>query len=84
MKENVEFRVWHPQIAIPNNVRLKCISWNTEQGWLAVGGEGGLLKILKLDSEKGKNGVGGGGNLTMNQPLEGHNGLTLFSHSSTN
>ena len=58
-------------------MRLRCIAWNTEQGWLTVGGEGGLLKVLKLDSEKGKNGTGGSGNLTMNQALEGHNSFVL-------
>lgn len=33
------------KIAIPNGVRLKCISWNTDQGWIACGGESGLLKV---------------------------------------
>ncbi len=64
------------QIAIPNGIKLRCIAWNTLEGWLALGGDGGLLKILKLDTEtKGVNGVAGSGNLSMNQPLEGHNGI---------
>jgi WD repeat-containing protein 35 len=33
------------KIAIPNQVKLKCLSWNTEQGWIACGGEDGLLKV---------------------------------------
>ncbi len=37
------------KIAIPNNVKLKCLSWNTEQGWIACGGEGGLLKVCAFD-----------------------------------
>eukprot|EP00955_Chlamydomonas_euryale_P102699 365439-Chlamydomonas_euryale.AAC.4 len=32
------------KIAIPNNVHLKCLSWNMEHGWIACGGENGLLK----------------------------------------
>jgi hypothetical protein len=39
------YRVW--QIAIPNNVRLKCLSWNLEHGWIACGGDAGLLKVRK-------------------------------------
>ena len=33
------------KIAIPNGVHLKCLSWNTDQGWIACGGENGLLKV---------------------------------------
>lgn len=76
------------QIAIPNNTRLKCISWNTEQGWIACGGEGGLLKVLKLESQVTREnpqvkGLAAPSNLSMNQSLEGHTGtfgvLILFS-----
>lgn len=63
------------QIAIPNGIVLRCLSWNHSHDWLAVGGDGGLLKIIKLDSEKGANGVAASGNLTLNQPLDGHNGI---------
>jgi hypothetical protein len=41
-------RTCSKKIAIPNNVRLQCISWNTDQGWIACGGETGLLKVQKL------------------------------------
>jgi len=41
------------KIAIPNNVRLNCISWNRDQGWIATGGDGGLLKVLKLETPTG-------------------------------
>lgn len=37
------------QIAIPNNVRLNCLSWNREHGYIALGGDDGLVKVLKLD-----------------------------------
>ena len=33
------------KIAIPNNVKLRCVSWNAEHSWIACGGEGGLLKV---------------------------------------
>lgn len=38
------------QIAIPNNTKLNCLAWNREQGYLACGGEEGLLKVLKLQT----------------------------------
>ncbi|CAB3360361.1 Hypothetical predicted protein [Cloeon dipterum] len=64
------------KIAIPNNIKLKCLAWNKEQGYIACGGDDGLLKILKLDSAKdGKaKGLAAASNLSMNQTLEGHNG----------
>ena len=42
------------KIAMPNNVHLKCLSWNGEQGWIACGGENGLLKVLKLEQAQNK------------------------------
>ena len=33
------------KIAIPNNVKLQCLSWNKDSGYIACGGEGGLLKV---------------------------------------
>lgn len=65
------------QIAIPNQVNLRCISWNAEDGHIAVGGDEGLLKVLKLETSK--QGIVATSNLSMNQTLEGHNG-----NSSTN
>lgn len=41
------------QIAIPNSIRLKCVSWNKDQGFIACGGEDGLLKVLKLETQTG-------------------------------
>lgn len=35
------------KIAIPNGVKLRSLSWNTEQGWIACGGEAGLLKVRR-------------------------------------
>ena len=69
------------KIAIPNGVKLKSISWNTEQGWIACGGDQGLLKVLKLETqpcaELGKRGVAAPSNLSMNQTLEGHQGKIM-------
>lgn len=69
------------KIAIPNNFRLNCVSWNQKQGFIAVGGEDGLLKVLRVDSNvsgpssSGKTrGLAAASNLSMNQTLEGHNG----------
>jgi len=37
------------KIGIPNNFNVSSVAWNSEHGWISVGGEKGLLKILKLD-----------------------------------
>jgi WD repeat-containing protein 35 len=70
------------KIAIPGNVKLRTLAWNPEHGYLACGGEAGLLKVLKLESASGKDAPGSGAvkgiaastNLSMNQTLEGHRG----------
>ena len=49
---------------------MNMVAWNQDKGYIAVGGDQGLLKIFKLDSGKGQ----GGGNFSMNQPLQGHSG----------
>lgn len=48
------YKIFLFQIAIPGNVRLRCISWNKDQGFIACGGEDGLLKVLKLETQTGK------------------------------
>eukprot|EP00794_Sanderia_malayensis_P012081 gene12081-13325_t len=66
------------KIAIPNNVRLASIAWNREQGYIACGGEDGLLKVLRLETQTGSDqkvkGLAAPSNLSMNQTLEGHSG----------
>lgn len=61
------------KIAIPHNLSLEVVAWNSAQGWIACGGERGLLKVLKLDAQEGSK-AAGGSNLSMNQTLEGHQG----------
>ncbi|TPP59802.1 WD repeat-containing protein 35 [Fasciola gigantica] len=64
------------KIAIPNNKKLKSIAWSKEHGYIACGGEDGLMKILKLEVQvdcKSK-GLAAPTNLVMNQTLEGHTG----------
>ncbi|XP_050408389.2 WD repeat-containing protein 35 [Patella vulgata] len=66
------------KIAIPNNTKLRSVSWNKEQGYIACGGEDGLLKVLRLETQIGKDvkvkGLAAPSNLSMNQSLEGHAG----------
>ncbi|XP_036398202.1 WD repeat-containing protein 35 isoform X1 [Megalops cyprinoides] len=65
------------KIAIPNNIKLKCVSWNRDQGFIACGGEDGLLKVLKLETQTDDaklKGLAAPSNLSMNQTLEGHSG----------
>lgn len=38
------------QIAIPSCTKINCVAWNKKDGYLAVGCDGGLLKVLKLDA----------------------------------
>lgn len=33
------------KIAIPNGVKLRSLAWNSNNGWIACGGEAGLLKV---------------------------------------
>uniref|UniRef100_A0A4W3H1G3 WD repeat-containing protein 35 n=1 Tax=Callorhinchus milii TaxID=7868 RepID=A0A4W3H1G3_CALMI len=64
-------------IAIPNNTQLRCVSWNKDQGFIACGGEDGLLKVLKLETQTDDTrlkGLAAPSNLSMNQTLEGHSG----------
>ena len=70
------------KIAIPNNIPLTCIAWDKENGYLACGGEDGLLKIVRLDSNvappNSSNSTSNSGqtqansNLSINQTLDGH------------
>ncbi|XP_017600405.1 PREDICTED: WD repeat-containing protein 35, partial [Corvus brachyrhynchos] len=66
------------KIAIPGNVRLKCISWNKNQGFIACGGEDGLLKVLKLETQTDEakiKGLAAPNNISVTQTLEGHSGF---------
>lgn len=65
------------KIAIPNNKKLKSVSWSKEHGYIACGGEDGLLKILKLEvqSNDKPKGLAAQTNLVMNQTLDGHTGF---------
>eukprot|EP00906_Rhabdomonas_costata_P037007 RCo051982 len=66
------------KIAIPNGVKLRSLAWNGEQGWIACGGDSGLLKVLKLDSGTGTADKGKApNNLSMNQTLDGHDGAIM-------
>ncbi|CAG5866211.1 unnamed protein product [Menidia menidia] len=65
------------KIAIPNNIPLKCVSWNKDQGFIACGGDEALLKVLKLETQTDDaklKGLAAPSNLSMNQTLEGHIG----------
>ena len=39
---------------MPNGTNLNVIGWNQEKGYIACGGDAGLLKVLKLDTGKGQ------------------------------
>ncbi|GFV07153.1 WD repeat-containing protein 35 [Trichonephila clavipes] len=54
---------------------MKSIAWNKTHGYIACGGEGGLLKVLKLESRREITAsVVNSSSLSTNQSLEGHTG----------
>jgi len=67
------------KIAIPNGSRIHSLAWNHSQGWIACGGERGLLKVLKLETstDSRARGVAAPSNLSMNQSCEGHGGAVV-------
>ena len=66
------------KVAIPDGKRVRVLSWDPEGGWLASGGDDGMLKVLKLELDESleatthARGVTAATKLSINQPLEGH------------
>jgi len=58
------------KIALPKDPNVYAISWNSEEGWIALGGENGLLKILKMSEVKPGQTVKK--QLSLNITLDGH------------
>ena len=46
------------KIAIPNNTKLKCVGWNREHGYIACGGDDGLLKAGECFARKSGGQIG--------------------------
>jgi WD repeat-containing protein 35 len=72
------------KIAIPNGVKVRTLSYSTETGagggWLACGGDDGMLKVLKLETVSGGgSGIAAPTKLEMNQNLEGHKGSVIVT-----
>jgi len=68
------------KIQIPNNPDLNSLSWNSIDGWIACGGDNGMLKVLKLEitgNDAKLRGVAAPTNLTMNNTLDGHKGKVV-------
>ncbi|KAK5981942.1 WD repeat-containing protein 35 [Trichostrongylus colubriformis] len=63
------------RVKVPGNTVLSCVEWNLNTNFLASGGTGGLLKVIKLTQEDSK-GVSTM-NMPVNQALEGHSGTVL-------
>ncbi|KAG8179280.1 hypothetical protein JTE90_026742 [Oedothorax gibbosus] len=67
------------KIALPKSINMKSIAWNKTHGYIACGGEGGVLKVLKLESRKENTAsVVSSSSLSTNQSLEGHTGTVSF------
>jgi WD repeat-containing protein 35 len=72
------------KIAVPHGLNVRSVAWNHVDGWIAFGGDNGVLKVLSMEPADGAEsrlmGVGAPSNLTMNQPLEEHTApVTLVS-----
>ncbi|VDO72831.1 unnamed protein product [Heligmosomoides polygyrus] len=63
------------RVKVPGNTVLACVEWNLNTNFLASGGTGGLLKVIKLTQEDSKG--GSTMNMPVNQALEGHSGTVL-------
>jgi len=65
---------------MPHNTKVERVAWSVEDGLLAVGGEKGLLKVIKFEDKKPVLAAGAAGsstnvNLQTNQTLTRHTGL---------
>ncbi|RCN35491.1 WD domain, G-beta repeat protein [Ancylostoma caninum] len=76
-------RIWPPQsgppstkVKVPGNTNLACVEWNLNTNFLASGGSGGMLKVIKLTHEDSV--VGSTMNMPVNQALEGHSGYVAY------
>ena len=65
------------KIVIPGQHKLQCVEWRHEEGWMAVGGDNGLLKIIKVNDSSSSMDARGRVNHIGNQTLLGHNGRVL-------
>ena len=85
MAHSLFFAVLTKKVALPNNSRLHCVSWNQEHGWLAAGCDGGILKVLKFEVEKtdesSLKGIAAQLKMSMNQNLEGHKDRACCGHA---
>jgi WD repeat-containing protein 35 len=66
------FAFLQKKIAIPAQSQVTACNWGKEDGWLAIGGSMGLLKVIKLDDGKPKGDQAG--QLAENSALESHSG----------
>ena len=65
------------KISVPNGIPIGSLSWNTTDGFIGIGGDKGMLKVLKLErpddtKENRLKGLSAPSNLEMNCQLEGH------------
>lgn len=67
------------KIAMPNNSKLRCVAWNKSEGYIACGGENGLLRIMQLESPLDVKGKRGQSSLSMNQAVAGHTGFVQLA-----
>lgn len=75
------------KIALANHKKIYCLAWSHQYGYIACGGDGGLLKVLKLDDQQMANHKKEHADdakppkfLSMNQTLEGHQDSVIHLH----
>jgi hypothetical protein len=68
------------KIAIPNGAKPQTVACHPSQGWISVGCDSGMLKVLMLEPSSGGSGSKSG--VKMNQSLDGHSGAVVHSRWS--
>lgn len=74
------------KISLANHKKIYCLAWSHQYGYIACGGDGGLLKVLKLDDQMASNKKENDSTksppkfLSMNQTLEGHQESVIHLH----
>lgn len=58
---------------------LHTLSWNNEENWLACGGEGNSLRLLRMEApQPTEQGTDAGKATLVNQSLAGHDGWPVL------
>lgn len=69
----------YKKITVPNNVKIKSVGWSHEHGYIALGGDDGGIRIIKVDPIASSKSQSSSKSLNISQQLEGHQGMITMS-----